>query len=233
MKKCLSIFMILLVTTPFVCGQNKPHKRPRPTKTDKEQKEAHIMQYIIENGDTIFIDNLPTVYKTATRKGKSWRKYYRLVHNFAKVYPYALIAGEIIQDVDSTLTTTEMRKGQRLRYIDKIQKQLFDTFESTLRNMTISQGQLLLRLIDRETGITPYEIIRTYKSKAAAGFWQGIAKLFKSDMKRPYDPEGEDKETEELVQKYRDGDFNQLYLSIFGQDPPKPVTRPKHDFPQK
>lgn len=233
MKRLLSILIILLTVAPFASGQDRVRKRPKPVKTQKEQKEEKLMQYIIEDGDTIFIDVLPEVYKTATRKGKNWRKYYRLVHNFAKVYPYALIAGELIQDVDSTLATTEMKKGQRLRYIDKIQKQLFDTFEPTLRNMTISQGQLLLRLIDRETGITPYEIIRTYKSKAAAGFWQGIAKLFKSDMKRPYAPEGEDKNTEELVQKYRNGEFRELYISIFGQEPPEPVARPKHDFPQK
>ena len=99
--------------------------------------------------------------------------------------------------------------------------------------MTVSQGKLLLRLIDRETGITPYEIIKNYKSKIAAGFWQGVAKLFGSDMKAPYDPGGEDKMTEELVIAYQKGDFYNIYRSIYGKEPGQTVARPKNDFPQK
>ena len=110
---------------------------------------------------------------------------------------------------------------------------MFDTFEKPLRNLTVSQGKLLLRLIDRQTGITPYEIIKDYKGKAAAGFWQGIAKLFGSDMKNPYDPEGEDKQTEELVILYNKGEFNKTYRSIFGKNPPEPIVRSRLDVPQK
>lgn len=230
MKQLTVILAIFILISTELFGQIRTDRQPKPL---KYQKEAAVMEYIVENGDTIFFESLPPVYKTAKRKGKEWRKHYRLVHNFAKVYPYALIAGELMHDVDSTFGNSDMRRGQRVRYINAIQHELFETFESTLRNMTITQGQLLLRLIDRETGITPYEIIDTYKGRAAAGFWQGIARLFKSDMKRPYDPDGDDIETEKLVQAYQKGDFRQIYLSIFGKEPPEPVARPKHDYPQK
>lgn len=199
-----------------------------------QDKDEAFLQYIIdENGDTVFLDSIEPVYKTAKRKGKSWRQYYRLVHNFAKAYPYALLAEEKLMQADSTITAGSMNRRQKNRYIDILQKELFDTFEQPLRNLTVSQGKLLLRLIDRRTGITPYEIIKSYKGKAAAGFWQGIARLFGSDMKKPYDPLGEDKQTEELIVLYEKGEFNRTYRSIFGKNPPEPVTRSKLEIPQK
>ena len=219
MKVFLSIILFCVVLIPKASGQDR---------------DSLMMEYIIdERGDTMYIDNLEPVYKTASRKGREWRRYYRLVHNFAKAYPYALLAQEKLMEADSTIVAGELSRAKRNRYIRILQDELFDTFKKPLMNLTVSQGQLLLRLIDRQTGITPYEIIRTYKNRAAAGFWQGIAKIFGSDMKRPYDPEGEDRQTEELVQKYLSGDFNVLYRSIFGKNPPEPVVRSRMDVPQK
>ena len=86
--------------------------------------------------------------------------------------------------------------------------------------MTISQGAVLLKLIDRETGQSSYSIIKEYKNGIAAGFWQGIAKFFDNDLKSQYDPEGEDRELEELVQMWHNGTFPSLYRSIFWEDPP-------------
>ena len=219
MKVFLSIILFCVVLIPKAAGQDR---------------DSLMMEYIIdERGDTMYIDNLEPVYKTASRKGREWRRYYRLVHNFAKAYPYALLAQEKLMEADSTIVAGELSRAKRNRYIRILQDELFETFKKPLMNLTVSQGQLLLRLIDRQTGITPYEIIRTYKNRAAAGFWQGIAKIFGSDMKRPYDPEGEDRQTEELVQKYLSGDFNVLYRSIFGKNPPEPVVRSRMDVPQK
>lgn len=199
-----------------------------------QDRDGTPMQFIVDkNGDTVYIDNIEPVYKSAKRKGKAWRKYYRLVHNFAKAYPYALLAEEKLREADSTIATEGFNKRQKNRYINILQDELFDTFEKPLRNLTVSQGKLLLRLIDRQTGITPYEIIKDYKGKAAAGFWQGIARLFGSDMKKPYDPDGEDSQTEELVELYNKGEFNRTYRSIFGKNPPEPVAHSRLEIPQK
>ena len=77
-----------------------------------------------------------------------------------------------------------------------------------------------MKLIDRETGKTSYSIIKEYKSGITAGFWQGVAKLFGSDMKKPYDPEGDDIQVEELVKIWEAGDFPALYYSLFWKEPP-------------
>ena len=89
-----------------------------------------------------------------------------------------------------------------------------------MRKLTVSQGALIMKLVDREVGKSSYNIIKGYKSGITAGFWQGVAKMFGSDLKAPYDPEGEDKATEELVQIWESGDFDAFYWSIFWKDPP-------------
>ena len=114
-----------------------------------------------------------------------------------------------------------MNALQKDRYMTKVQARLFKDFEGALRHMTISQGAVLLKLIDRETGQSSYSIIRDYKNGVAAGFWQGIAKFFDNDLKSKYDPEGADRELEELVQAWQDGSFPALYRSIFWEDPPE------------
>lgn len=185
--------------------------------------EGEYLQYIIDNGDTVYVDNLPAahVYQRLPRqKGREWRQYYRLVHNFSKVYPYALVARHLVEEVDSTIVADNLKRGKREKYISRMQKELFEVFEQPMRNLTVSQGALLMRLIDREVGKSSFNIIKDYKNGMAAGFWQGIAKLFGTDLKKPYDPEGEDKPTEELVQKWESGEFEGLYFSLFWQYPP-------------
>lgn len=229
-----SLFLMLQNAQAQVRKADGPRELRRSQVRATEKDSASLMQYEVdENGDTIYLDEIEPVYKVAVRKGREWRRYYRLVHNFAKAYPYALLAEEKLSEADSTITTDGLRRGKRNRYINILQKELFETFEKPLRNLTVSQGKLLLRLIDRQTGITPYEIINEYKGRAAAGFWQGIARIFGSDMKLPYDPEGVDRQTEELVVLYQKGEFNVLYRSVFGQNPPEPVVRSRLDVKQR
>lgn len=188
-----------------------------------QNRDNDMMEYIVKGKDTLFIAELPAakVYEKLPRqKGREWRKYYRLVYNFNKTYPYALVAKKIIDQTDSTIIAENMRHGEREKFINAKQKELFEAFEKPMRNMTISQGALLMRLIDREAGKSSYLIIKDYKSRMAAGFWQGIAKLFGSDLKKPYDPEGIDAPTEELVRKWETGEFEGLYYSIFWEYPP-------------
>lgn len=185
--------------------------------------EDNALRYIVEGKDTIYIDNInpSKVYSRLPRqKGKDWRKYYRLVHNFSKAYPYALVARKLVEEADSTIAADKLKRVKREQYVSKVQKELFDVFESQMRSMTVSQGALLMKLIDREVGKSSYDIIKDYKNGMAAGFWQGIAKIFGTDLKKPYDPEGEDALTEELVKIWDAGDFQAFYFAIFWQDPP-------------
>lgn len=176
-----------------------------------------------ESSDTTYFDYIrpSKVYSRLPRqKGREWRKYYRLVHNFSKAYPYALVARKLVHEADSTIAADNLKRLKRDKYVTEVQNELFDVFESQMRNMTVSQGALLMKLIDREVGKSSFDIIKDYKNGIAARFWQGIAKIFGTDLKKPYDPEGEDARTEELVKIWEDGDFQAFYFSIFWKDPP-------------
>ncbi len=185
--------------------------------------DGRSLAFFVEGEDTIYYDTI-TASKVYSRipkqKGREWRKYYRLVHNFSKAYPYALVAKRLVIEADSTIAADRLKGAKRERYINGVQKELFEVFEGQMRNLTVSQGALIMKLVDREVGKSSYNIIKGYKSGITAGFWQGIAKIFGSDLKKPYDPEGEDLETEELVKIWEAGDFPALYWSLFWKDPP-------------
>ena len=137
------------------------------------------------------------------------------------MYPYAEASGRLQEIVDSTIAANNYGRLKKDRYMNEVQGMLFRDFEGALHKMTISQGAVLLKLIDRETGQSSYSIIHDYKNGIAAGFWQGIAKIFDNDLKSEYDPEGADKDLEELVQAWQNGSFRALYWSIFWEDPPE------------
>ena len=203
----------------------------REGKLTPQQHQENLMEYMVEGADTVYVGELPAarIYGRLPRqKGRDWRKYYRLVYNFSKVYPYARVARHLVQEADSTIAADNLRRGKRERYIDSIQKELFDAFEEPMRNLTISQGALLMKLIDREVGKSSYLIIKDYKNRMAAGFWQGIARLFGTDLKAPYDPDGEDRQTEELVKLWERGEFEGLYFSLFWQYPTLPEIPSKY-----
>lgn len=193
--------------------------RPKPAPA-----QEGILEFIVEGNDTIYIDQIRAskVYSRLPKmKGREWRQYYRLVHNFSKAYPYALVAKKLVVEADSVIAADNLKGIKREKYINKVQKELFSVFESQMRSLTVSQGALIMKLVDREVGKSSYNIIKGYKSGITAGFWQGIAKMFGSDLKKPYDPEGEDEATEELVQIWEAGDFPAFYWSIFWKDPPE------------
>ena len=213
MKK-LATYVLIFLAACLTCAAQEGRA------VYKMPKTGNFMRYLVEDGDTVYIAKIrPSYCVTKGKHGRNWREYYKLVHNFGKVYNYALEAGRLKHEIDSTYAASPMSVRMQEKYINAIQEDLLHKYEPILRQMTYSQGKLLIRLIDRETGVTPYDIIRDYKSSAAAAFWQGIAKLFEGDLKTHYDPQGKDFETEELIKIWNDGEYFTLYNSIFGKDP--------------
>jgi hypothetical protein len=124
-------------------------------------------------------------------KKSDFRKYERLVNNLKKVYPYALIVRTRLSKVNEELSKIKTER-ERKDYLKKVEKEVFADYEGDIRDMTITQGRLLIKLIDRETQNTSYALIKDYRGKLAAAFWQGIARIFGSNLKEEYDPYGED-----------------------------------------
>jgi len=155
----------------------------------------------VVHGDTlphITLHEISVVPKWKFRSKKEYRKYSRLVRNIKKTLPYARLAARKLHEIDNHMQTLKTDK-ERKAYLKEAEKKLFADFEQPLRHLTVSQGLLLIRLIDRETGDTSYNLIKEYKSGFAAFFWQSVARLFGSNLKADYDPDGDEKMIEHII----------------------------------
>jgi hypothetical protein len=169
-----------------------------------------------QNYDTVYIETLPPVYIYHWKNKKDYRSYRRMVYNLKKVYPYTQIAKNKILELEERCKYIEDKKTKK-EIVRQMEKELFAEFENPLRNLTISQGRMLIKLIDRETGKTSYSALKEFKGTFRAAFWQGVAKLFGNSLKTQYDKYGQDKILEELVQMCENGTFDKLYYSMFSK----------------
>ena len=218
MKRTIAILAILLAFSACLSAQTAGGFGRKGPKTPK----GTPMRYQVEDGDTVFFDNIDPVWvfpKGKKFKKGDWRQKYRLVYNFNKVYPYALLGRKMMAQVDSTIAVDVTKRSQRNQYIKDVEKELLQTFTADIKNMTISQGLVLMRLVDRECGLSAFDIIKTYENGFAANFWQLVAKLFSQDLKTRYDPKGKDADIEALVQIWDEGSWNSFYYSIFWEYP--------------
>jgi hypothetical protein len=113
-------------------------------------------------------------------------------------YPYAKRAGSIINDINSKLSSIPT-KDKRKDYIKTREKELKKEFTDPLSDLSVYQGKVLMKLINRQTGNNCYELISEYKGSFTARFWQTVAFVFGSNLKQPYDASGDDKQIELIV----------------------------------
>jgi len=129
---------------------------------------------------------------------RAMRKYTLLEYRVKKVYPIAKLAGIKIAEYNRVYLSFKTER-ERKDYVKKIEKELFATYEKEIRSMTISQGRILIKLIDRETGKSSFDIIKEFKGGFSAFFWQGIAHLFGNNLKSEYDAAKEDQMIEYII----------------------------------
>lgn len=216
MKKIALILLVILTAMPAFAQRDRAPKA--------KKVKGYPMFYEVVEGDTVYMDVLDPVWcfpRGKRLKDGDWRKEYKLVYNFNKVYPYALVGRKMMAQVDSTIAADVSKKNQRNAYTRDVQFELFRIFEKDIRNMTITQGMVLMRLVDRECGMSCFEIIKQYRSGFAANFWQMVARLFGTNLKKKYDPNGQDKKIEALVKIWESGGWDAFYYSIFYDYPKK------------
>lgn len=132
------------------------------------------------------------------RNARLERQYYRLIQRVKKVYPYALKASELLVQYEPEYERLKTDRQKR-KLISKVEDQLMDRYKEEFKKMSISDGRVLIKLVDRQTGRTGYDIIKEFRGGFTAAFWQGIARLFRNNLKDEYDPYGEDLLIEEIV----------------------------------
>jgi hypothetical protein len=174
-----------------------------------QEPQGKIVIARIVDGDTVITYNLPEYMVSAKlpRKLRSMaRKNSRLVYNVKKVYPYAKLAGIKLNEYEVMLRNAKT-DAERRRLMKQAEEELKEEFEDDLKKLTFKQGLILIKLVDRETGNSSYVLIQELRGNFVAFFWQTFARIFGYNLKTEYDPEGEDREIEEIVVMIENGEL--------------------------
>ncbi len=171
------------------------------TLAQEERDSTNLYGIKIEGNDTVYHRNLKEIPVFPKRNFSSrWKynRYRRLVYRLKKVYPYAKEAALLLTDYEEKFAN-ELSHSKRRRYVKQVEKQLMERYGDELKRLTISEGRLLVRLIDRETGSTTYELVKELRGGFSAFLWQSVARIFGNNLKTKYDPEGNDQMIEEII----------------------------------
>ena len=159
-------------------------------------------EWCVEKGDSVPLVHILPVYVFS--RPVDLRRYRKLVDAVKKVYPIARIAKAKMAAMEEELCRLPPKKAQKA-YIRQVYNQIKEEYTPVLKHMTRTQGKVLLKLIDRETEYTAYEVLKEFRGGFVAGFWQGVSRIFGQNLKSEYDKQNEDRMIEQIVIYYEAG----------------------------
>lgn len=170
---------------------------------------SRVFRAIVIDGDTVVTADLPETVIEGRWSPKDRReaaRYDKLTRIVVKVYPYARVTGDLLREYERDLSLIQ-REGDQELYIKLAEAELRAEFEAEVKDLTSSQGRALIKLIDRETGRTSYDLVKELRGNFTAFVWQGLAKLFGHDLRSTYDANGDDRMMELVVQRIERGEL--------------------------
>lgn len=173
----------------------------------QETKKYYDLPGIVVDGDTLALIKLQKVYVFPKMKFASdaeYKSYRKLVRDVKKVYPYAQLAKKTFDEIEQIMDSLPNNK-QRKKYIKEKEDELVARYAKELISMTVRQGEILLKLVDRELEHSALDLIKELRGGFAASMWQGVAKMFGESLKTSYDPTGEDLLIERIVTQIEQG----------------------------
>ena len=192
----------IFCSIPNCYSQIEQNSFIRAENSFKQQVKA-----IVENGDTIPIYNLPTiwVYPPIKFKNKKEEKFYwRTVRDVKKTLPLSKYVKEVIIATNDTLMKLPT-KQERDKYMRGFEKRLYKQEYDRMSKLTLRQGMLLMRLIDRECDTSSYNLIKAYRGAFSAGFYQMFAKMFGADLKTEFGSHKDDPTIERIINLVESG----------------------------
>lgn len=181
---------------------------------------------IVENGQTypmILMDEFMVKAQYFTVEERKKRD--QLRYDITMAYPYAITAAAIFKEINDNLENLDARRDRK-KYLKKMDKNLDMVFKEPLKNLSVDQGHILIKLINRQTGTNCYHIIKELKGGVTAVMWQGVGIFFNNNLNRDYDPEGDDKQLEIFVREL-EASNNYRYQLIQQEAMLKKINRPK------
>lgn len=197
MTERLSKYIFSILILSLFAGLNEVAAQQTGS-TDTIQTDA-----IVFEGDTIEMKTLEWVFvygKLTAAQMSASAKYNRLRNAVYVTYPFAHRAGTVMNDINARLVGVE-DKDKRKTYIKTREKELKKEFTDPLTNLSVYQGKVLMKLINRETGNNCYEIIKEYKGGFTARFYQTVAFFFDSNLKQAYNADTNDATIEKIVRE--------------------------------
>lgn len=167
----------------------------------QEKGNGRFMKKTVNGSDTIYeaeIDDIVVLSKRIFKNKREEQQYNRYVMKVKKVYPYAVKARELFAKYEPVYYQLE-KQSDRRKLMKQLEDELLHQHENELKRWSISDGTILLKLINRETNRTAYSLIKEFRGDIRAVFWQGIARIFRNNLKSGYDPYGEDRVLEQIV----------------------------------
>lgn len=168
---------------------------------EKEGTKGYLVPTCIYEGERIPDIELPTLYifkPLVFKNKKEQMEYNRLVRNVKIVYPIAREINRAIIETYEYMETLPDEKS-RQKHMKKVEKGLKEQYTARMKKLSFTQGKLLIKLVDRQSNSTTYELVKAFMGPFKAGFYQTFAALFGASLKKEYDSEGEDRLTERVV----------------------------------
>jgi len=151
-------------------------------------QDLNISTYDIIDGDTIINSKkFPELDLISFKTKEEKLNYYRTKKRIKKVYPIALFAKNKLDEIRSSLDTIPKNRKKR-KFRRELGKWVKNEYEPIFRKMSIKEGRILIKLVYRETNYTTYELVKDYKGRFSAFFWQRVIKAFDNDLKMKYNP---------------------------------------------
>ena len=172
-----------------------------------QEKEVHVVKYKIIGNDTVpyvVITGVEVFDFKIFKTKRQARRNIRLIRNVKKVYPWAKLAGRKLKQYEIILNEAETEREKR-KIMKQVEQDIHDEYGSELKKLTISQGKILIKLIDRETRNTSFDLVKDFRGGFAAFFYQSFARLFGYNLKTEYNPVVEDKNIEVIVRMIESG----------------------------
>jgi hypothetical protein len=172
-----------------------------------QEKGKLLVPYVVENGDTIILfscHEVDIIGEMVFKNKKQQEKFNKLRRDVQKTYPYAILASVKLKEYNAVLSTMKSEVERDL-YMKRAEKELKKQFTEDLKKLTFNQGKILIKLIDRETGSTSYDLVKDLRGSFSAFMWQSVAVMFNSSLKKEYDAKGDDKMIEIIIRQIEDG----------------------------
>ena len=191
----LKLYGVILITVLLCCLKG------RAQNINPKSLPQGLYKAVIDKGDTIALIQLREVFvypELRFRNKREKQKYDKLVRDVKRTLPYAKMVYYTLIETYEYMETLPDDKA-REKHLKRMEKELFQEYKPELRKFTLSQGKLLIKLIDRECNQSSYNILKAYLGGFRAGFWNIFAGVFGASLKSEYDPRGKDAQTERVV----------------------------------